>query len=53
MLFTGYALMTARLIALLIPMLTVFSFLFVNIPMLDRYLANRYGSKYLFLGSAH
>lgn len=46
MLFTGYALMTARLIALLIPMLMVFSFLFVNIPMLDRYLANRYGSKY-------
>ena len=38
--------MTAHLVALVIPTLMVLLFTFVNIPMLDRYLATKYGPEY-------
>jgi protein-S-isoprenylcysteine O-methyltransferase Ste14 len=46
LLFAGYALFTARLVALAVPFLMACLFVFVNIPMLDRYLRSRYGAEY-------
>ncbi len=45
-LFTGYALMTAHAIALVVPALMAFFFAVVNVPQLDRYLAAKYSSEY-------
>lgn len=45
-LFTGYALLTGRAVALVIPIIMVAMFTTLNIPMLDRYLAQRYGAEY-------
>jgi steroid 5-alpha reductase family enzyme len=45
-LFTGWALMTGRAVLLLIPVIMALGFIFVNIPALDRYLAERYGDEY-------
>ncbi len=45
-LFTGYALVAGRAWAFAIPALMAALFLFVNIPMLDRYLAERYADEF-------
>lgn len=45
-LFTGYALVTDRLIALVFPFLMLLTFVFVHVPTLDRYLAERYGAEF-------
>ncbi|AXG81390.1 DUF1295 domain-containing protein [Streptomyces paludis] len=45
-LFTGFALVTGSPWALLIPVIMAFMFSFMNIPMLDKYLAERYGSAF-------
>lgn len=45
-LFTGWALMTGRLGLLLIPIILAFGFIFTNIPVLDRYLEEKYGNEY-------
>jgi steroid 5-alpha reductase family enzyme len=45
-LFTGYALITGRALALAIPAITALSFVFGHAPALDRYLAGRYGDAY-------
>jgi steroid 5-alpha reductase family enzyme len=45
-LFTGWALMTGRVGLLLIPVIMAFGFIFINIPALDRYLAERYDDEY-------
>ncbi len=45
-LFTGYALLTGRLVALAIPVLMTLGFLFEHAPKLDRHLASRYGRPY-------
>lgn len=47
LLFTGYALLTTRALALVVPVLMVALFVGVNIPMLDRYLAGKYGEQYV------
>jgi protein-S-isoprenylcysteine O-methyltransferase Ste14 len=44
MLFTGYALVTGSPWALVIPALMAAGFVFVHIPMLDRYLERKYGA---------
>ncbi|GAA4906031.1 DUF1295 domain-containing protein [Stackebrandtia albiflava] len=45
-LFTGFALVTGSPWALVIPAIMAAMFVFVNIPMLDRYLAERYGDAF-------
>lgn len=45
-LFTGFALVTGTVTAFAIPVIMAGMFVFVNIPMLDRYLAGRYGDEY-------
>lgn len=45
-LFTGYALVTGRPLALLVPLLMVGGFVFLNIPTLDSYLKRRYGAEF-------
>jgi protein-S-isoprenylcysteine O-methyltransferase Ste14 len=45
-LFTGYALITGRAVALAIPAITALSFVFGHAPTLDRYLAGKYGEAY-------
>ena len=46
LLFTGYALIAGSLWCLIVPALMLFGFVFVNIPMLDRYLAQKYPSEF-------
>lgn len=46
LLFTGYALVTGRVMALVIPLLVTAGFIFVHIPALDRHLASRYGEEF-------
>lgn len=46
LLFTGYALVTGRAWALLVPLVMALSFAFVHIPALDSYLALRYGEAF-------
>jgi protein-S-isoprenylcysteine O-methyltransferase Ste14 len=45
-LFTGWALMTGIIALLLIPAIMALGFIFINIPALDRYLAERYSDEY-------
>ncbi|MFD6285995.1 methyltransferase family protein [Streptomyces sp. NPDC060205] len=45
-LFTGFALVTGSLWALVIPAIMACMFSFMNIPMLDKYLAERYGAAF-------
>jgi protein-S-isoprenylcysteine O-methyltransferase Ste14 len=45
-LFTGWTLMTGKAGLLLVPVIMAFGFIFVNIPPLDRYLAERYNDEY-------
>lgn len=45
-LFTGFALVTGSAYAFIIPMIMAGMFVFVNIPMLDRYLADRYKGQF-------
>lgn len=45
-LFTGYALVTASLWALIVPVFMLLGFAFANIPALDRYLAKKYGEEF-------
>lgn len=45
-LFTGFALVTGSLWALLLPMVMTLGFLFRAIPSLDTYLAERYGEAF-------
>lgn len=45
-LFTGYALITHSLYALIVPALMFCLFNFINIPMLDKYLAEKYGEEF-------
>jgi len=46
LLFTGYALITGSLWCLVVPALMIFGFLFVSIPMLDAYLAQKYPAEF-------
>ena len=46
LLFTGYALITGRAWALLVPLLMLAGFRFFNIPELDRHLRARYGAEF-------
>jgi steroid 5-alpha reductase family enzyme len=46
LLFTGFALLTTSLWTLLIPLLMTALFVFVHIPTLDGYLANRYPGEF-------
>lgn len=46
LLFSGFALVTGRPWAFVIPVAMVCMFLFLNIPMLDKYLAERYGDAF-------
>jgi steroid 5-alpha reductase family enzyme len=46
LLFTGYALITGRAWALLVPLLMLAGFLFFNIPELDRHLRAHYGAEF-------
>lgn len=45
-LFTGWALLTGRPAALVVPLIMAGGFLLANIPAQDRYLAERYGDEY-------
>jgi len=45
-LFTGYALITGRAWALLVPLLMLAGFLFFNVPELNRHLRAHYGSEF-------
>ncbi len=45
-LFTGWALLTGSLWALIVPLLMALSFIFYHIPALDQYLADRYGEEF-------
>lgn len=45
-LFTGFALITHNLFSFLIPALMFISFATINIPMLDKYLAEKYGKDF-------
>lgn len=45
-LFTGYALVTDRALSLVLPVLVLLGFVFVHVPTLDRYLAERYGAEF-------
>ena len=44
---SGFALMTRNLWSSLMPLLCVISFVFFNIPSLDKYLKNKYGEDYI------
>jgi protein-S-isoprenylcysteine O-methyltransferase Ste14 len=46
LLFTGYALITGRAWALLVPLLMLAGFLFFSIPELDRHLRGHYGAEF-------
>lgn len=46
-LFAGFAMVTGSVWALLVPALMAVSFVGINIPMLDDYLKNRYGSEFV------
>ena len=46
-LFTGFALLTRSPWALLVPALMAAMFVFLHIPLLDRYLRDRYGDEYV------
>jgi len=46
LLFTGFALVTRSPWALIVPALMCLLFIFVNIPMLDKYLAEKYGEEF-------
>ncbi len=46
LLFTGYALITSRAWAMLVPLLMFAGFLFFNIPELDRHLRAHYGAEF-------
>jgi len=45
-LFSGWALLTGRLILLTVPAVMICLFAFINVPAQDRYLAGRYGDEY-------
>jgi len=45
-LFTGYAFLTGNLYALIIPVIMTASFIYVHIPTLDKYLAEKYGDAF-------
>jgi steroid 5-alpha reductase family enzyme len=45
-LFAGWALLTGYLLLLVVPLLMLFGFVFVNIPALDHYLGERYGESF-------
>jgi steroid 5-alpha reductase family enzyme len=45
-LFTGWVLLTRRWVLLVVPGLMLLGFVFLNIPALDRYLAERYGEAF-------
>ncbi|MEE1942551.1 DUF1295 domain-containing protein [Streptomyces sp. TRM 70361] len=45
-LFTGFALVTGTVWAFAIPLIMACMFVFLNIPMLDKYLAERYGEAF-------
>ena len=45
-LFTGWALVTGRLVLLVVPVVMFLGFAYVNIPAQDKYLAERYGDEY-------
>ena len=45
-LFTGWVLVAGRPVLLVVPMLMLLGFVFVNIPALDQYLAERYGEAF-------
>ncbi|MCV2463701.1 DUF1295 domain-containing protein [Streptomyces sp. ICN988] len=45
-LFSGFALVTGTVWAFAIPLIMVCMFVFLNIPMLDKYLAERYGEAF-------
>ena len=45
-LFSGLALLTGRWAALAVPALMLAGFLFVNIPVLDRHLSEKYGADF-------
>lgn len=45
-LFSGFALLTHRVWAFIVPLLMAAGFVFVNIPMLDRYLRGKYGAEF-------
>ncbi len=42
-LFTGWVLLAARSVLLFVPVLMLCGLVFLNIPVLDQYLAERYG----------
>ena len=46
-LFTGWALLTGYPLLLIVPLFMLCGFVFVNIPALDQYLAERYGTAFL------
>ena len=46
LLFSGFALITGSAYAFVIPLLMASMFVFINIPMLDTYLASRYGEQF-------
>ncbi|MCB1025487.1 MAG: DUF1295 domain-containing protein, partial [Acidobacteria bacterium] len=46
MLFTGFSMITHNIFSFVIPLLMFFLFTFVNIPMLDKYLLDRYGKEF-------
>jgi protein-S-isoprenylcysteine O-methyltransferase Ste14 len=46
LLFTGWVLLTRRWVLLVVPVLMLLGFVFLNIPALDRYLAERYGADF-------
>lgn len=45
-LFTGWVLLTARAVLLLVPVVMLWGFVILNIPALDHYLAERYGEAF-------
>jgi protein-S-isoprenylcysteine O-methyltransferase Ste14 len=45
-LFTGWAILAASVFAFSIPVLMIAMFVFVHIPPLDAYLAQRYGDEF-------
>ncbi len=45
-LFTGWALLTARAVLLFIPVVMLWGFVVLNIPALDHYLAERHGETF-------
>jgi protein-S-isoprenylcysteine O-methyltransferase Ste14 len=46
LLFTGFAMAAGRWAASLVPVLMALTFVFVHVPMLDAYLAERYGTEF-------